>query len=114
MNSEITPQQLRRILESVPYRFAYTYRKFCPHWYTLREAWNDDPLFDLVVQTIRDIGEVRPWPAPPKEPKYHNAYFDAGNWTYWSMGAPIPETILINRARRYDSKPPKLFNVVFL
>jgi hypothetical protein len=28
-------------------------------------------------------------------------YFDIGGYQYWTMGAPLEETILINRAQQY-------------
>ena len=42
---------------------------------------------------IREQGEVRPWG------KHMHTYFDYDGWTYWTMGAPLDETILINRER---------------
>jgi len=98
----MTKEKLQQILEAAKYRYAYTMRSWCPHWYTLRKTWDDDKLFEECVQAIRDLGEVRPW--PEGKPKYWHTYFDAGEWSYWSMGAPLGETTLINRAR---PKPPE-------
>ena len=63
-----------------------------PHWYTLRKTWADDAEFCKAVETIRHIGVWRWWG------KYHFPYFHANGVYYWSMGAPVKDTILINRA----------------
>jgi len=105
-NKSMTPEELTKHLEAHEYRFAKTMPQI-PHYYTLRKNWKDDKLFEEVVQAIRDLGEVRPWPAPPKKARYHHTYFDAGEWSYWSMGAPLNETILINRAKTYHPTTAK-------
>lgn len=62
-----------------------------PHDYTLRFQW-DNHEFNEAVGFIRENGERR------KFFKAEYDYFDLNGKTYWTMGAPIPETILINRA----------------
>jgi hypothetical protein len=64
----------------------------CPHHYTLRKHWKADVPFEGVVQYIRDHGYRE---------KFGRSYYtrlDINNLKYWSMGAPLPATILINRA----------------
>ncbi len=92
----MTSKELTEHLEAARYRFAYTMIR-CPHWYTLRETWSNKKVFEAVVRAIRHHGVVRPW--PQDRPRYWHTYFDAGEWTYWTMGAPVGETILINRAK---------------
>jgi SAM-dependent methyltransferase len=78
--------------------FAKTMPK-SPHWYTLRREWRNNPLFDEIVQLIRDYGYQH---------KYGRTWytkFDINDMQYWSMGAPVFETILINRALRVLSSP---------
>ena len=93
----LSPEELTRHLEAATYKFAKTMPEI-PHWYTLRNTWQDQKMFAAVVQALRDLGEIRPW--PPQRPKYYHTYFDTGEWSYWTMGAPVCETILINRAKR--------------
>jgi len=63
-----------------------------PHWYTLRHKWNDDILrFDDFVELIRREGcDQEYW-------KRMYRVMEIGDHFYWSMGAPVPITILINR-----------------
>jgi len=79
-------------IPSVEWRFAKT-MPLIPHWYTVRE-WNkqkrDD--FTFLVRFIREHGEVIPWG------RFMNTYLKLGVWKYWTMGAPIEETTVINRA----------------
>lgn len=90
---ELTREELIRHLEAATYKFAKTMPK-TPHWYTLRKTWSDEALFERVVQAIRDLGVKR------KFGKASYVYFDCGEYMYWSMGAPLCQTILINRAVR--------------
>ena len=71
--------------------FAKTMPQY-PHWYTLRKQWNDDKAFDEAVIFIRHHGYKEKF----KGRIYTLLNFD--NMKYWSMGAPIKDTILINRA----------------
>lgn len=63
-----------------------------PHWYTLR-ARGDAADFERAVIDIRASGTTRLF----QEREYTCYEFEG--WRYWSMGAPVHETILINRAR---------------
>jgi len=62
-----------------------------PHYYTLREHWNDAD-FVSAVQYIRDHGYQA------KFGKTTYTYLNVNNYKYWTMGAPLDQTILINRA----------------
>lgn len=65
-----------------------------PHAYTLRRTWDNDEDFLWCVEYIRRVGYQerfigRVW-----------TYLDVREFQYWTMGAPVPETTLINRAVR--------------
>lgn len=62
-----------------------------PHWYALRKKARDDLEFLAAVVFIRRYGVVRPWK------NYRLTYLDLDDFRYWSMGAGIDETILVNR-----------------
>lgn len=67
-----------------------------PHSYTLREHW-DSGKFDSVVRFIRQNGVVE---------RFYRAkyiYYYLGDYKYWTMGNPINETKLINRAKHDTS-----------
>jgi hypothetical protein len=83
----------RKYIESVHWIFAKT-MPHVPHWYTLRKkAPAMEGEFVWFVEAIRRAGYKERWG------KYMNTYYDLDGWKYWTMGAPIPSTILINRAR---------------
>lgn len=63
-----------------------------PHEYTLRKHWDSEEDFVEAVQLIRDYGYVTKFQGR----KY--TQFNVLGHFYWSMGAPLPITILINRA----------------
>lgn len=68
-----------------------------PHAYTLRKNWADQDLFEAVVEWIREHGvHVMFWRKP-------YVLFRHGGYRYWTMGAPVGETTLINRAIDADA-----------
>jgi hypothetical protein len=87
----ISFEQVAATLEVQTWTFARTMPKN-PHEYTLRKTWTGDLPFEAVVQFIRDHGYRR---------RYGRRWYvclDVGQHRYWTMGAPLPATILINRA----------------
>jgi hypothetical protein len=80
-------------VKSRKWTYAKTMPKF-PHEYTVRE-WLPDKQqeFEEAAQFIRDNGNPEPFFS-----KIHIYYYCDG-WKYWTMGAPIPETTVINRAK---------------
>lgn len=84
-------EQIAEALLAAPFQFAKTMPDQ-PHSYVLRQKWSSSVPFDVVVQYIRDHGYQR---------RYGRAtytYLDINGQKFWSMGAPVHETILINRA----------------
>ena len=73
------------------WQYAKSMPKF-PHEYTVRE-WNNDTEFEQFIHYLLGSGEFR------KEYFWKRIYCDLGEWYYWTMGAPIEETTIINRAR---------------
>jgi len=64
-----------------------------PHAYSMKWEWKDKKLFEAIVLFIRENGK--------KEYFYKTPYFYfyANGYKYWTMGAPLNKTILINRAK---------------
>ncbi len=87
--------EFRQIGESLlrhSWRFAKTMPQN-PHWYTLRKHWRGSPTFDDAVMYIRKYGY--------KE-KFKRSWYtllDINDMKYWTMGAKLDITILINRAK---------------
>jgi hypothetical protein len=95
----VTSDEARRYIASVRWQFASTMPQW-PHEYTVR-SWGGDlgEEFLAFVALIREQGEVKPWPRDAVRPRYHHTYLEIVGWEYWTMGAPIAETTVINRAR---------------
>src|SRR5512147_3247037 len=83
---------LRSLVEQSTWTFARTMPRY-PHEYTLRRHAKDELLFERVVLHIRRHGYTKLF----GETRY--TYLDLDGWQYWTMGAPLQDTILINRAR---------------
>jgi len=79
-----------RCLEAMRWHFAKSMPTI-PHAYARRREWSGDN-FDDVVEFIRSAGVA--------EAFYSKSYiyFYHGEYKYWTMGSPVHETILINRA----------------
>ncbi len=75
-----------------------------PHEYTLRRAWDSEE-FDRAVLAIRAHG----YRAKFKGRSY--TQLDVNDHYYWTMGAPLPATILINRKRRLPATHPAPYDV---
>lgn len=85
--------EIKDYIDSVKWQFAKTMPKN-PHEYTVRK-WDLDKeeKFVKFINYIRDIGEERSF----YKKKY--IYFDFEGYSYWTMGNPIDETTVINRAK---------------
>ena len=65
----------------------------CPHWYTVRRKRPElVPQFLAFAQLIQGQGILKSWGG------YVRAYLEVDGFDYWTMGARVPETIIINRA----------------
>lgn len=71
-----------------------------PHEYTVWQ-WQPelDSAFFAFAALIRWAGVVKPWPPDAATPRYLHTYLEVDAWEYWTMGEPIPDTAVINRAR---------------
>ncbi len=96
------PQELRTFVDKQKWTFAKTMPKW-PHEYIVRERV-DQALFEQLVWHIRTHGY---------EGKFYRktiTYYDKAGMVYWTMGAPIEETTIINRCRKEDSYEYRLIN----
>lgn len=97
------------LLESKRWTFAKTMAGI-PHDYTLRDGWGNDDEFEYIVAYIREHGRQEKWG------RYNHHYLYLSGYRYWTMSAPVSETVLINRARPqrstpYDKIAPKYDNL---
>lgn len=88
----MTPEKMREYVTSVPWKFAKTMPQN-PHEYTRKKDMpGREAEFEAVVMFIREHGY------PKKFGKTEYMYIDLDGLFYWTMGAPLAATILINRA----------------
>ena len=97
MNStvDVFSEDLRRFINDEQWRFASRLPDW-PHEYLVRERV-DRRLFEKTVKHIRSNGYEGRF--------YHKeirCYEEAG-LVYWTMGAPVEQTVIINRCRKEDS-----------
>ncbi len=100
MSSQGFPGHLRALVDHERWTFAKTMPEW-PHEYIVRERV-DDELFEDLVRHIRGHG---------REGRFYAkrlVYFEEDGMTYWTMGAPIEETTIINRCRSEDTYERRL------
>ena len=96
----MTSEAARPYIATVRWQFA----KKMPHWpheYTVRD-WLPDLEYQFLafVELIREEGEIQPWLREAPNSRYHHTYAQIRyGWEYRTMGAPVEETTVINRAR---------------
>ena len=86
----MTDLEIKTFISENHWIFAKTYAKNLPHEYVVRK--NVKSQFDEFVLTIRNKG----FNAHFLDNEY--IYLKIEDYFYWTMGNPINETIIINRA----------------
>ena len=90
-----------KALPSVPWQFAKTMPEN-PHEYTLKKASpGREAEFEAAVMFIRQHGYKK------KFGRATYIYLDVDGKCYWTMGASLEQTILINRAVLQPTIDPK-------
>lgn len=86
-------EKCRAFIERHEWRFAKSMPTM-PHWYIVKGklSLEHHPDFEWFVMFIREKGEKR------KFSKTTYIYLRIEEFDYWTMGAPLSETIIINRA----------------
>jgi len=90
------PADLIHFIDNVYWIFAKTYADTWPHSYIVRDRV-DEGVFKKLVQYIQEHG----FEAPFYDQTY--IYFQHGDHLYWTMGAPVEETTVINRCTEENS-----------
>ena len=91
------PAELLDFVNEQEWVFAKTMPKW-PHEYLVRER----VVYVQLVQHIRAEGY---------EGNFYRkeiTYYDEDGMTYWTMGAPVEETIIINRCKKEDTYEVRL------
>jgi len=95
--TDMTEEGYAQFVAENTWRFAKTMPQ-CPHWYVVRSEQNDAPFAEAVL-FIRENGFDCRWMNGPMR-----KYLDYGEHYYWTMGAPVEETIIINRCLKTDNR----------
>jgi hypothetical protein len=98
------PPELKTFVDDTSWTFAKTYAKTWPHEYIVCDR-ADEGLFLSFVRHIREHGYEGSF--------YHKpiTYFDEDGRVYWTMGAPIEETTIVNRCTKEQSYEYRLEHV---
>ena len=93
MIEQVSNDKLREMIARCQWKFAKT-MLFAPHEYIVRDKCPlTDEEFVYFVKMQRQHGIKERWG------KYNNPYLYIDDYKYWTMGAPIEETTVINRAK---------------
>jgi hypothetical protein len=96
------PPKVKKFINSI----SWTYAKAMPDWphFYIDRSKVDETLFEKLVEHIRQFGY---------QGSFYDkifTYFDEDGLTYWTMGDPIDETTIVNRANKEDSYESRLKN----
>lgn len=85
-------------MEAQRWKFAHTYRHFCPHYYVVQRWWKppESPLLITLKDCARFIeeqGEPMIW----GRKRTVRMYATTGGWRYWQMDPHWSKCDLINR-----------------
>lgn len=94
------PSELTQFIRTESWTYAKTMPQW-PHEYIVRDRV-DAGLFLKLVKHIREHGYEGNFYKRPI------TYFDEDGMTYWTMGAPIEETTIINRCKKEDTYEERL------
>ena len=89
------PQDLRQFVDEERWTFAKTMPEW-PHEYLVRDRV-DCVRFEALIEYIRAHGY---------EGHFYNraiTYYEEDGRVYWTMGAPVAETTIINRCKKEDT-----------
>ena len=96
------PDALQEFIASSKWTFAKTMPEW-PHEYLFRD-WVERQLFETLVRHIRQHGF---------QGRFYQCvltYFAEDGFLYWTMGAPVEETTIINRCKEEGSYENRLRN----
>ena len=96
------PEDLRSFVKGERWTYAKTMPEW-PHEYLVRERV-DRQLFEALVTHIRSQGY---------EGRFYGKsiiYYEEDGLVYWTMGAPLSETTIINRCKAEDTFENRLRN----
>ena len=96
------PNKLKKFIDEVFWTFAKTMPEW-PHEYIVRKNVSDE-LFIETFEHIRENG---------CQGRYYDQqyiYFEEDGLIYWTMGAPIADTTIINRTKVENSYENRLKN----
>jgi hypothetical protein len=94
------PPDLRAFVDTQDWTFAKTMPEW-PHEYIVRDRV-DQELFERLVTHIRDHGY---------EGRFYErviTYHEEAGLVYWTMGAPLNDTAIVNRCRSEDTYERRL------
>ena len=95
----MTHTEFQEYIARNKWTFAKTYAAFCPHEYVVKDRLPEEEkaVFEQIVSFIRENGFVAIYGKLGP-----NRYYTVDDYYYWTMGAPIEETTLLNRAKLSD------------
>lgn len=96
-------KQIQSLINGATWHFAKTMQEI-PHSYMRKRELDDPAAFEEFVMYIRKFGDTRQFGGTKVF-----TYLHLNGYQYWSMGAPLEKTILVNRAecplQPYDNLP---------
>jgi hypothetical protein len=94
------PPHLRTFVDEATWTFAKTMPEW-PHEYIVRERVDERLFVDLV-------GHIRKHGRSGRFYERVIVYYEEAGLVYWTMGAQLAETVIVNRCRKEDTHESRL------
>jgi hypothetical protein len=97
-NANVNKEQMQMFVNDLDWMFAITYANICPHEYIDKNKLDSclQVTFEEIVNFIREVGFEVCYDS------HLGKYYILDGHYYWTMGAPIRQTTIINRAKLCD------------
>jgi hypothetical protein len=91
-------EEMRAFVNNLDWTYAKTYAGICPHEYIVKNKLDQggQAKFEEIVSFIREAGFEACYKS------HTNKYYILDGHYYWTMGEPIGQTTIINRAKSVD------------
>lgn len=94
--------ELNKVLDSINWTYAKSYSKTFPHYYTTKDKFNNNELFEKIIYYIREYSTLKRF----NQKQY--LYYEGNEFEYWEMGRPLKAVQVLNKALIKDDAAYRL------
>jgi hypothetical protein len=101
----MTIQEARQLVDTIKWKYAKSYSKTFPHYYTKRSLLNNDQLYEDFIEHIRENSKLKTFYSK------QYLYYELDGYEYWEMGRPKKAVQIINKAKINDNAKYRKYKI---